>query len=299
MAAPPDRPVVEVPARADDQPVWSRVGVIAAVGFVIGIAWPRLANVQLGPEPPASEMAALVTSASAEPVTSAPAPASAAPSAEPAPEGPKPVVVQTVIVRRTPVLSCRDGKGKPQEDCDRPKLDSVLVPRLEQLAKCPSAMGLSGKLSVGFDVDFEKNRLRILRGKSTTLPQSTLAGIWECAGEGLDKLQIDGIEHKHGRYTVFYGAYFYPPGQVIDESRFEEGEGAPDTTAPSVPEPTVIGTAQIVYDTVLVRDAPKTGKVVARLVRGTGVQILRKDGTWYRIRFVDREGWVYRGAIGQ
>jgi SH3-like domain-containing protein len=68
---------------------------------------------------------------------------------------------------------------------------------------------------------------------------------------------------------------------------------------PEVVAAETMGSAQIVYDTVLVRDEPKTGKVIARLVRGTRVDLLSKKDSWYKIKFEEREGWVYRGAIAQ
>ncbi|MDF2692812.1 MAG: hypothetical protein K0S65_1195, partial [Labilithrix sp.] len=62
---PKDAPLaVEVPAPDRDKPGWVKVGVIAAAGFIIGIAWPRLVGVRLGPAAP-GESAAAAASASA------------------------------------------------------------------------------------------------------------------------------------------------------------------------------------------------------------------------------------------
>jgi hypothetical protein len=238
----------------------------------------------------ASEHIAAAVSAQAAPAASASAEA-----------GPKPVEVQTVIVKKTDVLSCRDKEGKPVDKCDRPDFDALLMPHVKELEKCPSAAGLAGKLSVGFEVDFGRDRIRVLRGKSTTIPHTTVAGIGSCADDGLKNAKLAGLKHDHVRYTVFYAAYFYPPGKMVDpgmagdEPERDTREGA----AEAEQDTSTAGTAQVVYDTVLVRDEPKTGKVVARLVRGTSVELLSKQGSWYRIRFKDREGWVYRGAVAQ
>ena len=43
---------VEIPKAGDDRPAWSKVGIIGVAGFVIGVVWPRLAGVHLGPNPP-------------------------------------------------------------------------------------------------------------------------------------------------------------------------------------------------------------------------------------------------------
>jgi hypothetical protein len=61
-------PLVDAPSPAADNPSWTRVGVIAAIGFVVGVAWPRLAGVRLGPSLPdetASPIAAASASATA------------------------------------------------------------------------------------------------------------------------------------------------------------------------------------------------------------------------------------------
>ena len=297
-----DRPVVDVPDQKTDRPVWTKVGIIAVIGFAIGIAWPRLAGIQLGPTPPEGHAKKSTAAANSAAVPSPAAVASAFASASSsAGKGPKPVEVQTVVVKKTDVLSCRNQKNKVVDECDRPDFDTLLMPLIKDLERCPSAAGLAGKLSIGFDVDFHRNKIQVLHGKSTTIPHSTVAGIWTCANGALKGVKLDGMQHDQRRYTVYYAAYFYPPGKII-ESGMTSDEPERDHRVGGDKEPgpaSVMGTAQIVYDTVLVRDAPKTGKVVARLVRGTTVELLSKKGSWYRIRFQEREGWVYRGAIAQ
>ncbi len=293
------RPVVAVPDEKSDRPVWTKVGAIATVGFLIGIAWPRIAGLQLGPTPPEGTKRAAVTSnnkVAAAPIGSAMPIASAS-----AATGPKPVEVQTVVVKKTDVLSCRNQKNKVQDECDRPDFDTILMPLIKNLEKCPSGAGLAGKLSIGFDVDFHKNRVRVLHGKSTTIPRSTVAGIWTCANQEIKSVRLDGMQHDQRRYTVFYSAFFYPPGKIIEPGMASDKPERDHRVGDSnhAQSASAMGTAQIVYDTVLVRDAPKTGKVIARLVRGTTVELLSKKGSWYRIRFEKREGWVYRGAIAQ
>src|SRR5579863_10221820 len=74
---------VQVPSPAQDRPAWRVVGMIGAVGFVVGIAWPRLAGVRLGPNLPADTVPAASTSASAVSVASQAPGASLAPSSLP------------------------------------------------------------------------------------------------------------------------------------------------------------------------------------------------------------------------
>src|SRR6516164_307799 len=49
---------VDVPSADRDKPSWGRVGAIAVIGFVIGVAWPKLAGVRLGPSAPSDSVAA-------------------------------------------------------------------------------------------------------------------------------------------------------------------------------------------------------------------------------------------------
>jgi hypothetical protein len=72
--------IVRVPGPSEDRPSWRRVGIIATIGFVVGIAWPRLAGVRLGPSLPE---AASASASAIAPTTSVPPPVlsrSAAPS---------------------------------------------------------------------------------------------------------------------------------------------------------------------------------------------------------------------------
>src|ERR1700677_1559766 len=86
-----ERPfTVEIPRPGSDQPLWSRVGIIGVVGFVVGIAWPKIAGVKVGPAVPADLRAQVEGSASPS-AAAAPHPhaassaASAAATSAPAP----------------------------------------------------------------------------------------------------------------------------------------------------------------------------------------------------------------------
>ena len=155
--------IVQMPKPAEDRPSWTKVGVITAIGFLVGVLWPRLAGVRMGPAVPEASPASVVA---------APASASAAGAA----------VLPVAIVASAAPLALAPGDATPA---------------------APSAA---------------------------------------------------------------------------------------DTAA------------QVVWAVALVRDVPKTGKVVARLPRGVAVRVgAMKDG-WLPVKYGDgfsNEGWVYRGAIGK
>src|SRR5689334_20871852 len=82
------RLAVEVPEAGKDSPSWVKVGVIAAIGFVVGVAWPRLAGVRLGPSAPGEAS----SPANASPRASAARPPEAPPASVPALRTPAPAV---------------------------------------------------------------------------------------------------------------------------------------------------------------------------------------------------------------
>lgn len=62
----------------------------------------------------------------------------------------------------------------------------------------------------------------------------------------------------------------------------------------------VIGRATTVWSSTIVRDAPRTGAVVARLPQGTAVELVDRRGGWFAIRWGgDHAGWAFREPLGQ
>lgn len=165
--------LVQVPAPDEDRPQWRRVAIIATVGFVVGIVWPRLAGVRMGPSLPEVS-------------------ASAAPGS-------------TSVGQPPPVVS----------------------------QATPSAVAALSTI-----------------GAPT-----------------------------NGRASL--------PAPSASTRSISDG-----------PE----GTAQVVWEVAIIRDAPKTGKVVARLQRGSTLRVGPVKDGWYPVRYGEEfsgDGWVYRGAIGR
>jgi hypothetical protein len=297
---------VQIPGPAEDRPSWTRVGVITAIGFIVGVAWPKLAGVRLGPSvpeaspsvasaaPPASEApgAAPAAAPMGAPATAAAVPAVAAsPAPAPAASAPAPV---TVTVGHGVVFGCRtsDGESLKGGDCGSlPGLDSLVMPHLRKLAECPEASGVSGKVHFVVHLDFPRGGVGVDlgRGHAVPAPDALLA----CAKADVAGLGLSAVAHENPRYSVSYTV------------TFGGGAGAPGTSA-SAPARTggeaADGSAQVVWEVAIVRDAPKTGKVVGRLQRGAELHLgAAKDG-WYPVKFGDgfaSEGWIYRGAIGR
>jgi uncharacterized protein YraI len=55
----------------------------------------------------------------------------------------------------------------------------------------------------------------------------------------------------------------------------------------------------IVWDRVVVRDAPRTGAIVGHLARGAEVTLIGREAGWFEVRFSGGTGWVFGEAVGR
>lgn len=309
--------VVDLPPPSADQPSWLRVGIFAIVGLGIGIAWPRIFGVRLGPSAPAPVGGAEAQSGARpnEPPPSLPAsvaaqsPTAAVNAANAAAAGSSVMESSnaTVDVRRGVVISCTTDTGERLKGsaCGNVDFDSIALPRLKKMAHCPTADGADGKLSVLFGLDFKSSKVRVDLGRSTNIEnKDTFA---TCLRNQFDNVSIGALAHDNDRYTVSYSLRFAPKGSVTPAPGGEQATpGTPSTSAAqtAVTPAADLGsdTAQIVWEVGIIRDAPRTGATVARLPRGTTVKLAGGEQGWYRIRYGQgfaSEGWVYRGAVGK
>lgn len=308
-----DRPLaVEIPRPGSEHPAWSRVGAIGLAGFLIGIAWPRIAGVRIGPSVPGDLRAQI--EATATPAGSAAPRASAAPSGTPAPSGSalapppaasaEPAAVpanqELVVVGAGKITRCFEKKDKKVEDCEKLLFDPIAVPKLRDLAKCPSAMGLEGKMNIGFEINFDKKEVQVAKAKKTAgMPSTTVNGILQCAAREFSNVALEEVPHKYRRYTLSYGLTFYKPGKhpagAAEGADGADGESAAGATTS---ETEANGNAVIASDSVSLRKEPKGKEKVGRLVRGTKVKILAKQNDWYKVESGANVGWLYRSAIG-
>jgi hypothetical protein len=192
-------------------------------------------------------------------------------------------------------------------DCGTlPGLDAVVLPRLRKLADCPEAASANGKLRLVVHPDFARSAMGVELGRSQTV--ATPAPLLACAKAALAGASPSGIPHENPRYSVLYVATF--AGSAADgDDEASPAPGRPSASSASTAseqgapsERTSDATAQVAWPVAIVRDAPKSGKVVARLQQGTSLHVgPAKDG-WYPVKYGDgfsSDGWIYRGAIGR
>ncbi len=338
---------VDVPRKELDRPSWVRVGVIAAVGFVIGVAWPKLAGVRLGPSAPGESASAVAAAGSSSasvrasdvlPGTTAAASIAApsnatstAPFAS-APVAP-PLTASTLAVKGGQITSCKteEGESLKGKACGALGFDAIALPRLKRLATCPAAADADGKLSVMVHLDFAKSRVTSGVGKSSSVGAPDAFA--SCLKPALEGVALTNVAHEHPRYTVNYALHFardskgtaatpvaampsaVKPGSTPQaaatpataQATSTGTSGISGTTAtPAAPATTPAGKPsgdgnEIVWEVAIVRDAPKSGAVIARLPRGTKIQVGAPQDGWYKVKFdaAPNEGWVYRGSIGK
>lgn len=289
---------VEVPDAREDHVRFGRVGIIALVGFAIGIAWPRLAGVKLVPSVPAPAAA----EASARELTGAPL-ETTKPAEAPAPEplkAPDKPSAERVLVSDPQIANCRNQHGKRVPSCDRVDFDRVARERLRDLVSCPGAETATGVLSLGFDLDFTGDRIKnIQSGKSTSLEQESVDKLLACARERFATVSLADVAHEQTTYTLFYRLELLPPPSLSKPGQTEP-PGASSGVASAEATP-ASGHATVSWDVALVRAAPaRDGEVRARVLSGTRVVVTGKSGDWFRVKYDARgnQGWVYRTAIG-
>jgi hypothetical protein len=195
------------------------------------------------------------------------------------------------------ILNCWDYADAKQKECGSLQFDPIAVPKIKSLAQCPAAAGVAGKLSIGFDIDFRKKTVHPKVGKSTSVARESAETIIKCAEPLFENLGLWEVPHEHRHYTVFYTAELSPPGKQAETQSDHpavEGRIAGTTTG----ETPASGMATIGWDVALVRDAPKTGSVVGRILQGSKVKMVGRQGEWYRVQYGAIDGWIHRGAMG-
>jgi hypothetical protein len=305
-AARKDPPVkVEAPPASSDRAITTKVGLVAALGFVVGVAWPRFVGMQIGPNVPGARETAPSASAASStsaPSANAPKPAASGDSAKPsaaedeAPEDDGTLNRQRVVIADGVVESCRNKKGDKLDDCGKVPVDRLVKSRLANLSKCPSAIGLEGSLGLGISFDFDKSDILVLEAGKSALPSSTVKGVLKCAGEDLSGVELEKIGHTHARYLVRFDVAFYPPGKSPPKP--EEAQAAAEGGEPAAEE-AGLGTATITWEKALVRESPKDGKITTRIPQGARVKLLEQKDDWYRIESGKAKGWIYRQSIGR
>ncbi len=291
---------VSIPKPEEDKSLTPKVGLIAAIGFAVGVIWPRLVGFHVGPNPPDSESkVAAVREVEAPSASASAGRAPDAPSADVA-EAPKVSNKEIVVVGAGDITSCVNKKGDRMGDCGPLVMDKVVEPKLKAVGDCAFGIGLEGDIDLALNLNFEKSTIDVLEGKKKSpWPVMTTRGLLKCAADELKGLELDKISHTHPRYTVDYRLTFYPPGKGPDDAAKPGDSADPNGAGDKPPEDAALGRATVVYEKGLLRESPKDGKIVARLAQGTRVKLQKQDKDWYFVTSGSSKGWIHRQAIGK
>jgi len=293
-------PIIAIPSSADDRLRLGKVGLLAALGLVTGLLWPRLFGVHLVPPPPtdgpsssASAAASVTAAAPIAPEQPSTTPETTARTSKDAPPTVKP---PKVILAQ--VVSCRNKDGERETHCDTPELDAIMQSPLQSLVACDAADGIRGLLSLGFDVDFEASKLdHFTVGKSTTLAPATAKQLLQCGEKDLSRVSLQGVPHTKSSYRVFYKVDFNEqlagPAAAVNEPAGQDPPASAEVISAS-------GRVTVTWEAALVRAMPKDGEVLARVLGGTRLTVTGRQGEWYRVKYDAKgsEGWVFKSAVG-
>jgi hypothetical protein len=275
------RPKVSIPEKEGVQLV--HVAAIAAIGFVVGVAWPKLAGVSLVPAVPVDGASPAMSATPQDEVpgeTPVPAKAAAVDSAPAAPTGPQ------VEIGDAEITSCHDAVGTELKSCGELDADAIVKPRLRALAACPAAATAEGKLSIGLELNLAKGKVEGFKsGQKTDLPGSVTKELLECARQQFENVSLAKLKGDHDKYTVFY---------LAELNTQKSAAASADVVAAS-------GQATVRWNAALIRKEPETkSEVRTRLLSGTRVVVTGRKGEWYRVKYdaKGREGWVHGAAIG-
>lgn len=208
------------------------------------------------------------------------------------------------------LLSCRDEEGQTLKGVAAcggvAGFDGIVQPRLHKLLMCPATSSkTTGKLSVLFNLDFVSKRVAADVGKSSTV--SDVDGFGTCIKNAFQGVSLGALDHQNQRYAIAYSVTFAPGDNTAPETPASSIPSGGVPVANVIPSPAARTplddtNVEVAWEVAIVRDAPRTGQVVARLPRGTKVHLGQGQDGWYKIQFGPgnaTEGWVYRGAVAR
>jgi hypothetical protein len=287
------RPInVSSPPPESDQPKLAQVAIIAAVCFAVGALWPTLSGLRLVPAVPSSQGDDKSEAAPRAPRSPADPPSSGVPVAglalnEASELPPAAPGEHTAAISKELIVNCHDDKDRKLSECDKPGFEQVAKDRLRALTSCEATKGTTGTLSIGFELDFTKEKItRVLKGKSTTFSDEAADALVACTKQEFMTATLRGVEHTHAKYLVFYMVEL-KAGSSADPAQ------ARDQVVSAT------GNATIVWNSARIRSEPDDGNVVARILYGTRVVVTGRQEDWYRVKYDAKgnEGWVHKNAL--
>ncbi len=114
-------------------------------------------------------------------------------------------------------LRCTDpGPGKtPPERCDHIGFfEDGLARAIKENALCAPTTKTGATVSFVMEVNFRREKLKIYRGKSSTMPRSRTRELFPCLKKAMPDPDWSSIPHQHARYVVAIKVG-YPPSETF------------------------------------------------------------------------------------
>ncbi len=114
-------------------------------------------------------------------------------------------------------IRCVDpGPGKtPPERCDHVTYFEDAVSRsIRENVICAPSTKAGATISFVMDVDFRRKKLKLYRGKSSSLSRARSKELFRCVKRGIPTPEWGSIPHQHARYVVSVKAS-YPPSDTF------------------------------------------------------------------------------------
>jgi hypothetical protein len=298
---------------------WKRISLIASLGFLVGVFWPKFAGLKPGPSAPEAESVGergaanraddVLPASTALAASTAVAGSSAVASATATTPTSAPTATSvSLTIGHGVVLSCRTDSGGAQKgkECgDTAALDAFAETRLRRLSTCSDAA--EGKLSAVITFDFKQNRALAETGKSTSATPAAALGA--CLKTHFQGAELASVAHEHTRYVMAYAVTFknegsgaVPSASALTPlpSSTASASASPSAEPDSQPSPEAGESVHTDWEPTLIRETPVKGAVIARLSKGEAARVLATQGGWLKIAYgqdFSKEGWVYKNAV--
>jgi hypothetical protein len=186
-------------------------------------------------------------------------------------------------------LKCWDENGSQLkgEECGRLSVfEKRFSTRLYVVDKCKKKHAgekSEGKLSLGTEIDFEKMSLSFWNGASSTLKDAALVA--SCLRGELAGLSIEGFDHRHAKYRLFFTVLFGKEAVIAKKKNKPAVASSADLKKGKLVE--------VIKDHVRVRKEPVTGKVFGKINSGNQVRLIgEKDGWCSVVTPNNNKGWM-------
>jgi hypothetical protein len=114
-------------------------------------------------------------------------------------------------------IRCVDpGPSKtPPERCDHVTyFEDALSRSIQENVICAPSTKAGANISFVMDLDFRRKKLKIYRGKSSSLSRGRTKELFRCVKRGMPTPEWGSIPHQHARYVVSAKAS-YPPSETF------------------------------------------------------------------------------------